>query len=524
MFLQRLPAPLEDVEALMQRRARAKQRKDQWRALYQDAQRYAVPARESFSEISEGAIKNNELYDTTLQDLTYSAANTMLAILFPPWARWAELTPGAAIDGKKLPPEVIEKLQVSTEAIFGYLHTSNFGTAIGEVALDLMIGTGALQFDEGDNENPFVFSSIPLSALELEEGPQGTIDSNFMCRMPQAQHLTRMYKGLEVFDLPDELAATILTNPTAKVSVIQCEVYYPANKHYYGIVIDEKSKTIIWRYDYGTSCPTIVGRASKAPGEVYGRGRVLLALSDAKTLDKMVEFMLKHAALQVAPPLTGVSDGVLNPYTAVLAPNVILPVASNDNGNPSLRALDIGGNFNITERILSDLREGMRRKMLGPDLSEGAIKSATEISVADRNRLWAMGGEFARIQYEILAKVVARAAFILRKRGEIPPITVDGREIAVKYTSPFAKSQASEDIMALQRTLAFATQLGPATVQMGLRTEEMPRWVARREGIDETLIRSDEEKKQMAETATQITEQATAAQAEGADPGVNETL
>ena len=107
---------------------------------------------------------------------------------------------------------------------------------------------------------------------------------------------------------------------------IGATIFDPDSKKYFGVVVWVKSKTIIWRYDYGASSPDIVSRASKLAGEIYGRGRVLLALSDARTLDKMQEFVLRHAAVQIAPPMTGVSDGVLNPYTAVLQPNTILPV------------------------------------------------------------------------------------------------------------------------------------------------------------------------------------------------------
>jgi hypothetical protein len=236
---------------------------------------------------------------------------------------------------------------------------------------------------------------------------------------------------------------------------------------------------------------------------VFGRGRVLLALADAKTLTKLVEFVLKHAHLQIAPPLTGVSDGVMNPYTAVLAPNTILPVASNDTSNPSLRVLEVGGNFNISEAMIEKLRDSIRQKMMGPARSDGAIKSATEIDVTDRDRLWAMGGEYGRIQYELLAKIMARGAWIMKKRGMIPPFKVDGRQIAVKYTSPFAKSQAQEDIQALQRTIAMSQAVDPQGLALGaaIKVEEIPAWVARKEGLDEKLIRNADEKKQVAETA-----------------------
>lgn len=516
MFLEKLPNGLEDGAALIARRMAANKRKEMWRSIYQDTQRYAMPARETFSWTTEGQYKNNVLYDTTLQDLCYTAANTMLAILFPPWETWANLVPGGAIKKEDMTPEIVGGLQQATKTVFDFLHTSNFSTVASEYALDLLVGTAALQMDEGDNEEPFVFSSVPLSAIELEEGPNGTVETTFMCRAPAARNLLRTYPGLELMDLPDELAGLVLIKPDEPVPVIQCEVYHPENKHYYGIVVHEATKKIIWRYDYGQSCPKIVTRATKVAGELYGRGRAMLALSDAKTLDKVTEFILRHAALQVAPPMTGVSDGVLNPWTASLQPNKILPVASNDNGNPSLRVLEIGGNFQIGEVLVENLRNSLRRKMLGPDMSDGAIKSATEISVSDRNRLWAMGGEYARIQYEGLAKIVARGVFILQRKGLIPKFKINGREVALKYTSPFAKSQASEDINALLRMLQVGDlmSVGAESVKLGIKVEDVPAWVARKEGVDEDLIRSPEEKAKIMDQAAQ----AAAALAEAENP------
>jgi hypothetical protein len=375
---------------------------------------------------------------------------------------------------------------------------------IGECALDLMVGTCALDLDEGDSDKPFLFSSIPLSSIEIEEGPNGTVETTWMCRKPIARHLLRMYPGLTVFDVSEKTRELIADKPDAEVEIIQGKVFDPEKNRYYGVVVEVASKNICWRYDFGPSSPTIVARATKVAGETYGRGRVLLALPDAKTLDKMVEFSLRHAALQVAPPMTGVSDGVLNPYTASLTPATIIPVASNDNGSPSLRPLEIGGNFNVTEALMDQKRQSVRRIMQGPEPSEGAVKSASEIDVSDRNRLWAMNGEFSRIQAELLAKIVARCVFILQKKGLMPKFRVDGREVAVKYTSPFSKTQNAEDVMALQEALMLLNALGPQVVQMSIKAEEIPGWVWRMKGLPEDLIRSDDEKKQLLEKGAAV--------------------
>jgi hypothetical protein len=141
--------------------------------------------------------------------------------------------------------------------------------------------------------------------------------------------------------------------------------------------------------------------------------------------------------------------------------------------------------------------------MMGPEMSQGPIKTATEITISDRNRLWAMNGEFARIQSELLAKIIARGVSILQARGLLPKFKVDGREISIRYTSPFARSQENEDVMALQTTTATCAPYGPNVLNMGLKTEDIPAWVARKTGLDMSLVRSPDERKALAEQAAQ---------------------
>lgn len=526
MYIETLPTALEDPAALIARRKAAETRKNLWRSTLTNCYRFAMPARETFSWSVEGQPREVVLYDSTLQELTHTAANTMCANLFPGWKRWVELSPGGAIPKDDIPDDILTGIQKATATFFDYLNASNFGTVIGEVALDLLVGTGALDFDEGSAEEPFLFTALPLPAIEFEEGPNGKAETTFMLRKPCARNLVRMYPGMKQENLSEKIRKKIEEKPDETVEVIQAKVYDPESKKYFGVVVDVEGSQIIWRYDYGQSCPTIVARASKVAGETYGRGRVMRALADAMTLDKMQEFVLRHAALQIAPPMTGVSDGVMNPYTATLAPNTILPVATNDSGNPSLKVLDFGGNFAIGEQLMEKLRERVRRTMLGPEPGDGPVKSATEVSVNDRNYLWVMNGEYGRIQVELLAPIVVRGVFILQKKGLMPKFKVDGREVTLTFTSPFAKSQNVEDVLGLQNTLGTLAALGPEVIQIGLKTEDMPKWVAMKNGLDHSLVRTKDEQdelKKQVQGVVNTVQQANAQQQEGgpdvAQPG-----
>jgi hypothetical protein len=261
-------------------------------------------------------------------------------------------------------------------------------------------------------------------------------------------------------------------------------------------------------------------------GEIYGRGRVMIALPDIKTLNVMQEFVLRHSALQVAPPYTAVSDGVLNPYTAQLQPASVIPVASNDNGNPSIRVLDFGGNFQITDVIMDNLRTNVRRMLLGETMSDGPIKSATEIAISDRNRLWNMGAEFGRIQAELLAPIIARCVWILQKRGKMPKLKVDGKMVTLKYVSPLARAQDQEDLIALNQTLelgaaaaAVAGPAGQAAMALAFKLEKLPAFITKRTGLDASLVRSDEEQEQAKKQAMAAME----SQQAPPDPGASAT-
>jgi hypothetical protein len=92
--------------------------------------------------------------------------------------------------------------------------------------------------------------------------------------------------------------------------------------------------------------PWVISRYMKVSGEVYGRGPLLTALPDIKTLNKTLELLLKNASLAVSGAYTAADDGVLNPQTVKIVPGAIIPVARN--GGPqgdSLKPLPRSGDL-----------------------------------------------------------------------------------------------------------------------------------------------------------------------------------
>ena len=78
--------------------------------------------------------------------------------------------------------------------------------------------------------------------------------------------------------------------------------------------------------------------------------------------------------------------------------------------------------------------------------------SATEVLERSSEIAMILGATYGRLQTELLTPLIKRAYSILRRRGEVPDINLDGRLIAIDYRSPLARSQGRRDV---QNTLSW---------------------------------------------------------------------
>ena len=91
------------------------------------------------------------------------------------------------------------------------------------------------------------------------------------------------------------------------------------------------------------------------------------ALPDIKTANKVVELVLKNASIAVTGIWQADDDGVLNPATIRLIPGSIIPKAV---GSAGLKPLDAPGRFDVSDLVLSDLRDRIRRCLLADRLGQ----------------------------------------------------------------------------------------------------------------------------------------------------------
>jgi hypothetical protein len=498
----KLPMGMEGKE-VMARYAESEQRKSQWISHMEEAYRFSIPHRNTFYEQAQGQKKNLDVFDSTAVLGVAAFATKMQATILPPWREWTKLALGPDIPAQQRDnARINELLQEATDLFFGHIHHSNMATQVHESFQDLAVGTGAYDMMAGQmGAKAINFNSIPLPELVLEEGPQSTIETTYRDLQIPARMITRQWPGAE---LPSELAKLVRDKPGTKVQFVEAVIFDPERDMWAGSCIWKEKKESIWGAEWTTN-PRIVFRWSVTPGEIYGRGPIMQVLPDIKTANKVVEFILRNAALQVAGMWTATTDSALNPYNFRPAPGAVIPVQSNDQSNPTIRALersgDLGLGFEVLAALQTVIKGALFQHLREPD---DAVVSATQVAIENRELVNQIGSSFGRLQTEVVEPTVKRGVDILARRGAMPNLKIDGRQVTLKHTSPLARAQDMDDLITMQQTLETAGMAGPEAVALGIKVEDLASWVAKKTGLDPRLIRDPAEREELKEKAAAI--------------------
>jgi hypothetical protein len=124
-----------------------------------------------------------------------------------------------------------------------------------------------------------------------------------------------------------------------------------------------------------------------------------------------------------------------------------------------------------------------------------------------------IGSAFGRLQAELVQPVLQRVIYILKKQGRIEVPVINGREVKVRSVSPLAQAQANQDISNVARYLQLVGgTFGPEMLQMLIDSEKSAIYLAKKFGVPESLIRDEEQRKQIAAIAQQLAQQQSGAQ------------
>jgi hypothetical protein len=483
------------VEDIIKRAEVAQRKKDEFESLYRDAYEFALPQRQLYGYWegqAQGAKKMARVFDSTAINSTQRFANRLQSGIFPPQRKWCRLEPGPDIpvDRRQQAQAVLDQYN---EKMFTVIKQSNFDIAIGEFLLDLAVGTAGMLVLPGDDVAPLNFIPVPMFLISYEEGANGQVDKVYRKMRMKAEAVKQQWKDAE---FPVDVAQRIASKPTDEIELLEATVYDLDRGDWCYHVIDKISKEEIV-YRRFKSSPWVISRYSKVAGEVYGRGPLLTALPDIKTLNKTLELVLKNASLAISGVYTAADDGVLNPQTVKLVPGAIIPVARN--GGPqgeSLKPLARSGDFNVSQIIIQDLRANIKRTLLDESLPPDnmSARSATEVVERMKELAQNLGSAFGRLINETMVPLVSRILSVMDERGLIDlPLQVNGLEVKVSPVAPLAMAQNMEEINNIMQFMQITASMG-AEGQLAVKTGDLIDFLGDKLGVPSAVRNSAAER------------------------------
>lgn len=492
---------MPNFKDVKKRAERAFSRDQNWVSLLQQVYEYFLPQRDVFNYTAEGQKKDDLIFDSTAPLAMKQFANKMQEQLTPIHREWAMLQVSEQIKElvkeQNQEQEFSEHLDKVTRIAFRYINNSNFATQINEAYLDLAIGTCALTIEETDDSNIIEFQAVPQNVVSFGNSTRNKPENIYRKIKVPAGAIESTFPG---YKLDAELTRKAEKNPDEEVCItVALEWHEDSFK-----AMAWHKNSAAWEEDYGNTSPWIVARWAVAAGELRGRGPALDVLSDVRTLNKIKEFMLQKASLDLGGMWTGTDDGGFNPYNVTIGPGTIIPVASNNNTDPSLRRLDTGGDLNLSMFEVEQLQASIKTALFN-DLRDpaGPVRTATEIAIDARELAMRIGSAFGRLQSELLIPILNRVIDILSRRGLLPKYEIGGDEIGVKFTSPLARLQDQQDILAFQESVELLGAIAPEAVQIGFKIEDLPQILQEKKGFDPALVRSKQEAQQLSQQAMQ---------------------
>lgn len=501
--------PQQDAKRLCKRHRNAMKRNDQWRDTWKDAYRYTLPMRNVLENPTEGQRKGDFVFDSTGVNSLNKFANRMQDLIFPRGQDFIQLEPGPRFAAEKPPEDLKKQLEVSGERFHGAIWKSNFSNVVNESLVEIGVGTSAMLFNEGPDDNPFHFHSVPIPMVALEPGPWGTVGMVSREQEMPVDEIKNTWPGVQI---PEAEAKKAEGDPEHKLAVIEVTYADDATRQQAGSMAPTR-----WFYDvidknnevsflpeqktFDFASPWVVTRWTKAANEVHGRGPVLHALPDIRTVNKVVELILKNASLSVAGVWTAVNDGVLNPNMVRIVPGATIPVGRNP-GHPqgaSLAALERAGSFDVAQIILEDMRMSIKQALFDNQLPEPAasVRSATEFIQRMRELFVDIGPAGGRIINEMIEPIVFRGLHILSRKGqlELPPgFDLNSQNITIRVLSPLARQQALDELQRVFQWIDLVSTLGEQIMLTTVKVEEIPAYVHEQLQVPTRLLRDETER------------------------------
>lgn len=496
-----------------------------WDSHWRELAQYFQPNRGDFSMIqTAGGKRNLDLLDNTGMISNELLAGFLHGMLTNPNAPFFELTSG--FEDLDLEDGVRSFLQKNGQRMHNVINNSNFQTEVHQYYLDLTsICTSCLSCVE-DEEDVVRFASRHMKGIYCGENNKGKIDEIYHEFQWDIRQIVAEW-GEEALKKHTMLKEHWERNSNEKFCIINA--VYPRDvtetdspQRYCSQYILNHDEGVEMEHGYFRELPFIVSRWAKSSGEIYGRGPSMIALPDAKTLNKMTETVIIAAQKAVDPPLQAPDDTFVLPIRTRPGGINYYRAGTQDRLEPVFNNAQVDFGFEAMKERRSRIREAFFIDQL--QLQQGPQMTATEVLQRTEEKMRLLGPVLGRQHSEFLRPLIERVFEIMSRRNMIE---VDERvlqlfesrgikRIDVTYSSMIAKAQRMEEGNSIQRTLQAVGPLAAIdqAVLDNFKTDIIARKYAKIYGFPQDALAEVEELAQVREARASAQEKAVQSQQE----------
>lgn len=438
----------------------------------QDVANLTLPKRDFTTERAPNTRRNQNIYDSTGVHCTTMLASGLHGNLTPSVSKWFDFTAPEDVDD-----EGRDWLDRTSNVLFTNFASpsSMFASQSFETYLDLVAFGQAVMIPMFYN-GQVIYRSRPLNACWVKENDFGLIDTLYYVADMTPIEMIRMF-GAENVDK----AVNEAYERGQRIKFKVLHVVEPRDEHYGpGAVAEKKpfkscyiditNKKLMKESGFN-SFPYLVPRFSKRSGETYGYGPGLDAICEVRTLNKFSEVMFRAAAKNVDPPVLAPVEGL------------VLPMRLDPNGinyyDPTLGEPKFWSNgFNPQYlQALIEQKQQLVKSMYYIDwmnMPDRANMTASEYLGRSQEAMRIMGPTNSRLEAEFLTRLIERSVELHIDNGLIPPppVSLQGKETAIKYISPLAQAQRTATANNVLSGIGVALQLaqGDPTVMANINS------------------------------------------------------
>lgn len=483
--------------------------RDRWKTILQDAYELVLAGVNPYASDKKNPRSMEKQFDSTAVAGVIRLVNRILTEMTPADQNWVDVKAGPLLE-MQFETGQIEQLEKTVSSISKITNiVVNSGAAVDARAsafLDCVVGgLGAIlgMEDSVDDIEPIIDQAVSQSEVAIEEDAKGRISGVYRKRVIKVREIASVWPDAEI---PEELTNMKGKDKDPEVEVLEATYAGGPRSNipwYYEVLYcksgNDPARMVSRNYDV---CPWTIFRWMKLPGIPYGPGPVLLALADIRTANKVMEMILKNAALALAGMYMVRDDGVLNPDNVMITPGGLLTVQSTGGTmGASIAPLTTNREFNVGEIVLDNLRTAIRKQLFDTGLppDRATPRSATEIIQRIREFNQDLGVGVGRMQADVV-QYVRRRIEILAKRGLVPPVKIDQYTLKIQINAPLARAQKLSEVETVVNWVQTSIALGGQNSAFVVANiDKILVWIGQQMGVPKDLIRTDTEQKQVRE-------------------------